>query len=64
MTTEVRLRVVIVDGHPDQQRLVSSLIDHYAAPLEADVAVQQIAIRDLSFDPNLKGPASSQQVPG
>ena len=48
------MRILIVDGHPDEQRLVSSLLDHYAASLEADVTVQRIAVRDLAFDPNLR----------
>jgi NAD(P)H dehydrogenase (quinone) len=48
------MHVLILDGYPDEQRLVSSLLDHYAASLEADVTVQRIALRDLAFDPNLR----------
>lgn len=51
---ELPLRVLILDGHPDEQRLVSSLLDHYAASLEPDATVQRIAVRDLAFDPNLR----------
>lgn len=48
------MHLLILDGHPDEQRLVSSLLDHYAASLEADVTVHRIAVRDLAFDPNLR----------
>ncbi len=51
---ELPLRILILDGHPDEQRLVSSLLDHYAASLEPDATVQRIAVRDLAFDPNLR----------
>lgn len=48
------MRVLIVDGHPDEGRLTSHLLDHYAVTLGTDVTVERIAVRDLSFDANLR----------
>ena len=49
------LNVLILDGHPDDgRRLIPTLLDAYAAALPADAAVQRFAVRDLSFDPNLR----------
>jgi putative NADPH-quinone reductase len=47
------MRILILDGHPDEGRLVTALLDGYAAALPADVEVQRIAVRDLHFDPVL-----------
>ena len=48
------MHVLILDGHPDEQRLVSSLLDYYATSLGMGATVQRIAVRDLAFDPNLR----------
>lgn len=48
------MRVLILDGHPDDGRLVSHLLDTYQAALGADVTVERIAVRDLAFDPILR----------
>lgn len=48
------MHVLILDGHPDEKRLVSSLLDHYEAALEGAATVERFAARDLAFDPNLR----------
>ena len=48
------MRVLIIDGHPDEDRLTSHLLDRYAASLAADATVERFAVRDLRFDPNLR----------
>lgn len=48
------MRVLILDGHPDNGRLVSHLLDTYQESLGAEVEVERIAVRDLMFDPNLR----------
>ncbi len=48
------MHVLILDGHPDEGRLVSALLDHYARSLQPGMTVQRIAVRDLAFDPNLR----------
>ncbi|MEJ0095273.1 MAG: hypothetical protein WDN46_18275 [Methylocella sp.] len=49
------MNVLILDGHPDERRLVSALLDAYAAALDPNSTVRRIAVRDLSFNPNLRG---------
>ncbi|MBN9506667.1 MAG: NAD(P)H-dependent oxidoreductase [Altererythrobacter sp.] len=49
------MRVLILDGHPDDGRLVSHLLDHFQAALGPDAEVERIAVRDLAFDPVLHG---------
>jgi len=48
------MHVLILDGHPDEGRLVGALLDYYARSLPPGVTVQRIAVRDLAFDPNLR----------
>lgn len=48
------MRVLILDGHPDEGRLVSHLLDLYQAGLAGDVEVERIAVRNLAFDPVLR----------
>ncbi len=48
------MHVLILDGHPDERRLVSALLDHYASSLHPEATVQRVAVRDLAFDPNLR----------
>lgn len=57
------MRVLILDGHPDDGRLLSHLLDHYQQALGGDVAVERIAVRDVAFEPNLrKGYATVQPL--
>lgn len=43
------MRILILDGHPDANRLVSHLLDHYTAALPAGTEVDRFAARDLTF---------------
>lgn len=47
------MNVLLIDGHPDQGRYSSHLLEEYRAALPADCAVTAIALRDLQFNPNL-----------
>ena len=55
------MRFLLIDGHPDEGRLVSGLLSHYAASLPAADAVESIALRDLAFDPNLRRGYDAEQ---
>ena len=55
------MRFLLIDGHPDEGRLVSGLLGHYAASLPAGDAVESIALRDLAFDPNLRHGYNAEQ---
>lgn len=46
-------RVLLLDGHPDAGRLVTHLLDLYAAALPPGVELDRIALRDIAFDPVL-----------
>lgn len=46
------MRVLILDGHPDDGRLVSHLLDRYEASI-VDGFAERVALRDLTFAPNL-----------
>lgn len=48
------MRCLILDGHPDDGRLVSALLDGYAAALPAGTEVVRLAVRDMAFDPDMK----------
>lgn len=48
------MHILILDGHPDDDRLVSHLLDTYEAAPGDDVEVERIAVRDLAFEPNLR----------
>lgn len=48
------MKVLLIDGHPDDGRLVSTLMDRYQSALPTECEVTRIAVRDLAFDPNLK----------
>lgn len=48
------MRVLILDGHPDDGRLTSHLLDVYQAALGNSAQVERIAVRDLAFEPNLR----------
>lgn len=54
------MRILILDGHPDEGRLVSHLLDRYAASIDSG-PVERVALRDLAFAPNLsRGYATDQ----
>lgn len=46
-------RFLLIDGHPDADRLSGHLLDLYRQALPDDAKLDRIAIRDLDFDPNL-----------
>jgi len=48
------MNVLIVDGHPDRDRLLTHLLDHYRSSLPAEVTVTRINVRELVFSPNLE----------
>jgi len=48
------MRCLILDGHPDSGRLITALLDGYAAGLPDGTEIVRIAVRDLAFDPNMK----------
>lgn len=48
------MKVLLLDGHPDEARLTTHLLDLYAAALPAQAEVTRIAVRDLAFAPNLR----------
>lgn len=48
------MKVVLLDGHPDQGRFASHLLDLYAAALPASAEVTRVAVRDLAFTPILR----------
>lgn len=55
------MRVLVLDGHPDQARLCAGLLDAYTQALPEGTQVERIALRDLDFDPNLnRGYAAPQ----
>ncbi|WP_296716769.1 NAD(P)H-dependent oxidoreductase [Erythrobacter sp.] len=47
------MNVLLIDGHPDERRYCSSLMEEYRAALPAHAEVTAVALRDLRFDPNL-----------
>lgn len=55
------MHCLILDGHPDGGRLVTSLLDSYAAALPAGTQLTRFAVRDLAFDPNLRAGYSADQ---
>ncbi len=48
------MKVLLLDGHPDEARLTTHLLDLYAGALPTHAEVTRIAVRDLAFDPNLR----------
>ena len=55
------LKILVIDGHPDDGRLTTFLLDHYVAALGGDASVQRLAVRDLAFDPNLRHGYNAEQ---
>lgn len=48
------MKVLLIDGHPDQGRFASHLLDCYAAALPGADEVTRVAVRDLAFTPILR----------
>lgn len=45
------MRVLLIDGHPDADRLSARLLELYALALPAGCVMERLALRDLAFDP-------------
>ncbi len=57
------MQVLLIDGHPDRDRLSAHLLDGYAAALPEGTQMTRLAIRDLDFEPNLRrGYAEIQEL--
>ncbi len=54
-------RVLIIDGHPDDGRLISHLISVYQAALPAGTEVDLVRVRDAGYAPNLKRGFAGEQ---
>ncbi len=54
------MQVLVLDGHPDAGRLVTHLLDRYAAALDG-AHVERVALRDLAFSPNLRRGYAEEQ---
>jgi NAD(P)H dehydrogenase (quinone) len=48
------MNVLLIDGHPDEGRYCSHLLDIYERALPSDYDVSRVALRDLSFTPHLR----------
>lgn len=48
------MNILLLDGHPDEGRFASHLLDLYEAALRSGCDVTRIAVRDLTFTPNLR----------
>ncbi|MBO6945887.1 NAD(P)H-dependent oxidoreductase [Altererythrobacter sp.] len=48
------MNVLLLDGHPDQGRFASHLLDLYEKALPSHCSVERIAARDLMFTPILR----------
>jgi len=48
------MKVLLLDGHPDEARLTTHLLDIYAAALPPEAEVTRVAVRDLAFAPVLR----------
>lgn len=48
------MKVLVLDGHPDQGRLTTHLLDSYCQALPASAEVIRVAVRDLAFSPVLR----------
>lgn len=47
------MKVLIIDGHPSQTSLTGHLLSVYRDAIPADILVDTLALRDMSFDPVL-----------
>ena len=48
------MNVLLIDGHPDEGRFVSHLLDIYQRALPTEFEVTRVAVRNLNFLPNLQ----------
>ena len=48
------MKVLLIDGHPDEGRFSSHLLDVYQAALPADCEITRINVRDMEFTPVLR----------
>lgn len=48
------MKVLMLDGHPDEGRLTTHLLDVYARALPPSAEVTRVAVRDLAFTPVLR----------
>lgn len=47
------MQYLLIDGHPDGDRLTTGLLDNYAENCPATTKVDRLVIRDMNFDPIL-----------
>lgn len=47
------MRYLLIDGHPDNDRLTTGLLDHYATSCPKDAQIDRLVLRDKQFDPIL-----------
>ncbi|WP_229953501.1 NADPH-dependent FMN reductase family protein [Parasphingorhabdus litoris] len=45
------MRIVLLDGHPDDGRYSSHLLQVYENALPSDAIVEKVAVRDMQFSP-------------
>lgn len=48
------MNVLLIDGHPDEGRYASHLLEVYEGALPTNSQVTRVALRDLSFSPHLR----------
>ncbi|WP_394728245.1 NAD(P)H-dependent oxidoreductase [Altererythrobacter sp. GH1-8] len=48
------MNILLIDGHPDEGRYVSHLLDIYENALPAGSEIERVAVRDLEFTPILR----------
>ncbi len=48
------MNVLLIDGHPDEGRYCTHLLDIYERALPANCSISRVALRDLSFTPHLR----------
>ncbi len=48
------MNILLLDGHPDEGRFSTHLLDLFEQALPADASVTRIAVRELDFTPNLQ----------
>lgn len=48
------MKILLLDGHPDEGRLTTHLLDAYCKALPASAQVTRVAVRDLAFTPTLR----------
>ncbi len=47
------MRYLLIDGHPDGDRLTTGLLNHYAASAPDDCQIDRLILRDMRFEPIL-----------